>query len=191
MSKKIAWALGVLCVLLVATLSIGLYQSKGGTFPWHKTDSKTVEQTIDSLVQLRMHDVANPDFFSVEEIFAYRDVVKQQEQLDSAFYALPADIVENVAGVLIKRDGAACKRSIVLEYNANKDIFDNLPNPPVADTQQSQNTSTSQPVADISLVMEGKTTVTEGQPTRVIESVKDTTIDGKATRITTKVEQHE
>jgi hypothetical protein len=80
-----------------------------------------------------------------------------------------------------------------MEYQADtRGIFNNLPNEPVAEQQKSQSTSTSEPVASISLTTEGKTTVTEGQPTRVVsESVKDTTIDGKVTRITTKVEQHE
>ena len=115
-----------------------------------------------------------------------------QKALDSAFYALPDKIIEKVAGVLVNRDGAACKRSIILEYNANRSIFDNLPDDPVAEKQQNQSTTTEQPIANVSIVQEGSTTVTEAPPTRVVSTtVKDTTIDGKPATITTKVEQHE
>jgi hypothetical protein len=106
---------------------------------------------------------------------------------------MPDNIVEKVAGVLINRDGAACKRSIVMEYQADtRGIFNNLPNEPVAEQQKSQSTSTSEPVASISLTTEGNTTVTEAPQTRVVSTtVKDTTIDGKHATITTKVEKHE
>jgi hypothetical protein len=184
----IASIVGVLAAVFICAASVWTFN---GTFPWDK-EAPLSEANVDSLVQLSIKDVVDPTFYSVEEVMVYRNLDADQKRLDSTFYAMPDNIVEKVAGVLINRDGAACKRSIVLEYNANKGIFDNLPDAPVADTPQNQSTSTSEPVASISLTTEGKTTVTEGQPTRVVsESVKDTTIDGKVTRITTKVEQHE
>lgn len=184
----IASIVGVLAAVLICAASVWCFN---GTFPWDKK-APLNEAVMDSIVQLSIKDVVNPTFYSIEEVMVYRNLDADQKRLDSAFYAMPDNIVEKVAGVLINRDGAACKRSIILEYNANRDIFDNLPNEPVAEQQKSQNTSTSEPVANISLTTEGKTTVTEGQPTKVVsESVKDTTIDGKVTRITTKVEQHE
>lgn len=184
----IASIVGVLAAVFICAASVWTFN---GTFPWDKK-APLSEAVMDSIVQLSIKDVVDPTFYSVEEVMVYRNLDADQKRLDSTFYAMPDNIVEKVAGVLINRDGAACKRSIILEYNANRDIFDNLPNESVAEQQKSQNTSTSEPVASISLTTEGKTTVTEGQPTKVVsESVKDTTIDGKATRITTKVEQHE
>ena len=184
----IASIVGLVAAVLICAGSVWCFN---GTFPWDK-EAPLSEANVDSLVQLSIKDVANPTFYSIEEVMVYRNLDADQKRLDSTFYAMPDNIVEKVAGVLINRDGAACKRSIILEYNANRDIFDNLPNEPVAEQQKNQNTSTSEPVASISLTTEGKTTVTEGQPTKVVsESVKDTTIDGKVTRITTKVEQHE
>ncbi len=184
----IASIVGLVAAVLICAGSVWCFN---GVFPWDK-EAPLNEANVDSLVQLSIKDVVNPTFHSVDEVMVYRSLDADQKKLDSTFYALPDKIVEKVAGVLVNRDGAACKRSIVLEYNANKGIFDNLPDAPVADMPQNQNTSTSEPVASISLTTEGKTTVTEAPPTRVVsESVKDTTIDGKATRIITKVEQHE
>lgn len=184
----VASIVGLVAAVLICAGSVWCFN---GTFPWDK-EAPLSEANVDSLVQLSIKDVANPTFYSIEEVMVYRNLDADQKRLDSTFYAMPDNIVEKVAGVLINRDGAACKRSIILEYNANRDIFDNLPNEPVAEQQKNQNTSTSEPVASISLTTEGKTTVTEGQPTKVVsESVKDTTIDGKTTRITTKIEQHE
>lgn len=185
----IASIVGVLAAVLICAASVWCFN---GTFPWDKK-APLNEAVMDSIVQLSIKDVVDPTFYSVEEVMVYRNLDADQKRLDSTFYAMPDNIVEKVAGVLINRDGAACKRSIVMEYQADtRGIFNNLPNEPVAEQQKSQSTSTSEPVASISLTTEGKTTVTEGQPTRVVsESVKDTTIDGKATRITTKVEQHE
>ena len=184
----IASIVGMIAAVLICAGSVWCFN---GTFPWDKK-APLCEANVDSIVQVSIKDVVNPTFYSVDEVMVYRSLDASQKQLDSAFYALPDKIVEKVAGVLVNRDGAACKRSIVLEYNANRGIFDNLPDAPVAESQKSQNTSTSEPIASINLTTEGKTTVTEAPPTRVVsESVKDTTIDGKATRITTKVEQHE
>lgn len=184
----IASIVGLVAAVLICAGSVWCFN---GIFPWDK-EAPLSEANVDSLVQLSVKDVVNPTFYSIEEVMVYRNLDADQKRLDSTFYAMPDNIVEKVAGVLINRDGAACKRSIVLEYNANRGIFDNLPNEPVAEQQKSQNTSTSEPVASISLTTESNTTVTEVPQTRVVSTtVKDTTIDGKKATITTKVEKNE
>ena len=184
----IASIVGLITAVLICAGSVWCFN---GTFPWN-TETPLNEANVDSLVQMSIKEVANPTFYSVDEVMVYRSLDANQKTLDSAFYALPDKIVEKVAGVLVNRDGAACKRSIVLEYNANRSIFDNLPDDPVAEKQQNQNTSTSEPIASIELTTEGSTTVTEAPQTRVVSTtVKDTTIDGKPATITTKVEKHE
>lgn len=185
----IASIVGVLAAVFICAASVWTFN---GTFPWDK-EAPLSEANVDSLVQLSIKDVANPTFYSIEEVMMYRNLDADQKRLDSTFYAMPDNIVEKVAGVLINRDGAACKRSIVMEYQADtRGIFNNLPNEPVAEQQKSQNTSTSEPVASISLTTEGNTTVTEAPQTRVVSTtVKDTTIDGKRATITTKVEKNE
>lgn len=185
----IASIVGVLAAVFICAASVWTFH---GTFPWDK-EAPLSEANVDSLVQLSVKDVVNPTFHSIEEVMMYRNLDADQKRLDSIFYAMPDNIVEKVAGVLINRDGAACKRSIVMEYQADtRGIFNNLPNEPVAEQQKSQSTSTSEPVASISLTTEGNTTVREAPQTRVVSTtVKDTTIDGKPATITTKVEKNE
>lgn len=185
----VASIVGLLAAVFICAGSVWMFN---GTFPWDK-EAPLTEANVDSLVQLSIKDVADPTFYSIEEVMVYRNLDAEQKRLDSTFYAMPDNIVEKVAGVLINRDGAACKRSIVMEYQADtRGIFNNLPSEPVAEQQQSQNTSTSEPVAKIELVEEGNTTVKEAPRTRVVNTtVKDTTIDGKPATITTKVEKHE
>lgn len=190
MKKTIlASIVGLLAAVFICAGSVWMFN---GTFPWDK-EAPLTEANVDSLVQLSIKDVADPTFYSIEEVMVYRNLDAEQKRLDSTFYAMPDNIVEKVAGVLINRDGAACKRSIVMEYQADtRGIFNNLPSEPVAEQQKSQSTSTSEPVASISLTTEGNTTVTEAPQTRVVSTtVKDTTIDGKKATITTKVEKHE
>lgn len=179
---------GLIAAMFICAGSVWMFN---GTFPWDK-EVPLNEANVDSLVQMSIKEVANPTFYSVDEVMVYRNLDANQKKLDSVFYKLPDNIIEKVAGVLINRDGSACKRSIVSEYNANRDIFDNLPDNPVAEKPQNQNPATEQPIANVSIVQEGKTTVTEAPPTRVVSTtVKDTTIDGKPATITTKVEKHE
>lgn len=185
----IASIVGLLAAVFICAGSVWMFN---GTFPWDKK-APLNETNVDSLVHMSMMDVVNPTFYSVDEVMVYRDLDTDQKKLDSIFYAMPDKLVEKVAGVLINRDGAACKRSIVMEYQADtRGIFNNLPDEPVAEQQKSQNTSTSEPVAKIELVKEENTTVTEAPRTRVVSTtVKDTTIDGKPATITTKVEKNE
>ena len=184
----IASIVGLIAAVLICAGSVWCFN---GVFPWDK-EAPLSEANVDSLVQMSIKEVANPTFYSVDEVMVYRDMNANQKALDSAFYALPDKIIEKVAGVLVNRDGAACKRSIILEYNANRSIFDNLPDDPVAEKPQNQSTTTEQPIASVSIVQEGSTTVTEAPPTKVVSTtVKDTTIDGKPATITTKVEKHE
>lgn len=185
----IASIVGLVAAMLICIGSVWCFN---GTFPWDK-EAPLTEANVDSLVQLSIKDVVNPTFYSIEEVMIYRNLDADQKRLDSTFYAMPDNIVEKVAGVLINRDGAACKRSIVMEYQADtRGIFNNLPNDPVAEKPQNQNPATEQPIANVSIVQEGNTTVTEAPPTRVVSTtVKDTTIDGKPATITTKVEKHE
>jgi hypothetical protein len=178
-------------VLIVAAFFVG--QRYYGSFPWDKEKPLT-EAAIDSIVQKSVTEMLNPTFDVVDDVIAYRVMSEDIKQTDSVFNYLPDATVEYVSNVLFNRKEPLNKKSIVHEYQINRNVYDNLPLPPVADTQKNQNTSTSEPLASIELTTEGKTTVTEAPQTRVGNvtiSTKDTTIDGKAAVITTNVEKKE
>jgi hypothetical protein len=178
-------------VLIVGAFFLG--RACYGSFPWDKEKPLT-EAAIDSIVQKSVTEMLNPTFDVVDDVIAYRVMSEDIKQTDSIFNYLPDATVEYVSNVLFNRKEPLNKKSIVHEYQINRNVYDNLPLPPVADTQKNQNTSTSEPLTSIELTTEGKTTVTEAPQTRVGNvtiSTKDTTIDGKAAVITTKVEKKE
>lgn len=178
-------------VLIVGAFFLG--RACYGSFPWDKEKPLT-EAAIDSIVQKSLTEMLNPTFDSVDDVIAYRVISEDIKQTDSIFNYLPDATVEYVSNVLFNRKEPLNKKSIVHEYQINRNVYDNLPLPPVADTQKNQSTSTESPIAELKLEKEENTTVTEAPQTRVGNvtiSTKDTTIDGKAAVITTKVEKKE
>ena len=116
-------------------------------------------------------------------------------EVDSIFRQLPAKVLTDVTSVLLKRTTNVTKSDIIDEYLTNRAVYDNLPNTEPND--QPSNAAVKDenvPIAEVSLINKGTTTVTEAPPTRVDEvsySSKDTTIDGKRATIETKITKHE
>ena len=62
------------------------------------------------------------------------------EYINRAFMDMSGNILYNVASVCINRFGATTKKQVVIEYTANKEIYDNLKSPP--DSMNTETTST-------------------------------------------------
>ena len=189
MKKTIVGTL-VSLVLIVAAFFVG--QRYYGSFPWDKEKPLT-EAAIDSIVQKSVAEMINPTFDAVDDVIAYRIMSEKIKQTDSIFNYLPDATVEYVSNVLFNRKEPLTKKTIVHEWKINRNVYDNLPIPPVADMQKNPSTTES-PIAELRIEKEENTTVTEAPQTRVGNvtiSTKDTTIDGKPATITTKVEKKE
>lgn len=186
-TKTIVGTLGSL-VLIAGAFFLG--RACYGSFPWDKEKPLT-EAAIDSIVQKSVAEMINPTFGSVDDVIAYRIIFEDIKQVDSIFNYLPDATVEYVSNVLFNRKEPLNKKSIVHEYQINRNVYDNLPLPPVADTQKNPSTGKEPPIAELKIEKEENTTVVEAPPTRVVTTVKDTTIDGKPATITTKVEKKE
>lgn len=137
-------------------------------------ESTKIVACVDSIVDTHIQDLTNPVFSSDEQALIWRELDAQRLQYDSIFNSLPEKTIRDIVKVLLKRENLASKRSIVDEYLNHKDVYPYL----VQDVKPKE-----------------ATTATEAQPTRVVEtaqiSIKDTTIEGKPVRITTKVEKRE
>lgn len=173
-----------LCLIALVALLAGVTFSACDQHRWKKGD-KSIEETVDSLVRLNLEDIANPVFTGVDEVIVYREIDADTKAVDSVFTTLPREVISKVATVLLNKHGTTTKKDIVNEYNAHRDIYNNLQPVPISEQQSPKEQ------ASISLVKEEKTTVTEAPPTRVHISSKDTTIGGKRATVTTKVEQYE
>lgn len=157
-------------VVVAAVASCSL--SSCGKMPWDKK-SLTLEETVDSLVDLKVKETINPVFYSVEEAVVYQDLTNDGNAVDSVFNAMSEDTLSQVANVLIKRNGSTSKRSIVKEYLAHKDIYPNLlpaqNKPVVQDTikQTNKEGSKSKKSGVFSTTYRYRTDTVEGVPVKV------------------------
>ena len=113
------------------------------------------KEDVDSIVAESVTNYINPLFSSVDEVIEFRNVTMDSELIDQAFLEMPEDVLRNVVSVCLKRDGYASKRSIIYEYRANADVYNNLP--------KNQN-DTSSAATDTSSVQKG--TSAGGEPYR-------------------------
>ena len=146
---------------------------------------KILPQTFDSsVVTAQVSDNSVKTLTSLTDVFQLRQVMIDESRIDSTFLAMPDGPLSNVVSVLLKRGGPVTKDEIVNEYIAGRSVYDNLPpNNTQAPTVQSDATTTTDPIANISLEKVGSTTVTEAPQSGVIEKEsppsKDTVINGK------------
>lgn len=96
-------------------------------------DGSGIEMLVDSIASAKIVDYTNPIFNSADELLSFRDLYVDNKQLDDIFVQLPEQIIQNVAGVCISKNGCVSKRELVLEYLDNQNVYDNLPNVKAAD----------------------------------------------------------
>lgn len=138
---------------------------------------------VDSLVLESVQNTVNPLFSSVEEVLTFRDLSVEGEAIDNEFNAMPEELLKTVAGTLIKREQFASKRSIVYEYRANRQVYDNLPsadnkpNGPDAITGESSSTEGNSVRKD-----------SVGPQNEVRYNQHDTVVGGKTYKVRTKTE---
>lgn len=146
---------------------------------------KILPQTFDSsVVTAQVSDNSTPVLTSLTDVFQLRQVMIDESRIDSTFLAIPDGPLSNVVSVLLKRGGPVTKDEIVNEYIAGRSVYDNLPpNNTQAPTVQSDATTTTDPIANVSLEKVGNTTVTEAPQSGVGDKEsppsKDTVINGK------------
>lgn len=134
-----------------------------------------------TLIAAEVQSVLNPSFTEVETLLYYRQTLLDEAYADSVFLSMPETILANVANVVLKKKGIVDEYSIVSEYRANRDIYDNLP-----DSQTSQQTNNPQEV-DL-----GSTDLGNRREDNILSTsyryVTDT-IDGKPVKIKIKEEK--
>ena len=177
MKKFIAWLCATLAAGIIAIVgSVAVISCENGPRVLHPAVAvEQVENCLDSIV--------NPRLYTCRDVFELQQKLLVNAYIDSVFMSMDQEILNNVSTVVLKKLHVVTKDDIVSEYVKGGDIYNNLPSksdPPAATTDTIKQLSS--PVANIQVVKEGTTTVTEAPPTRVDDkpgNYKDTVIDGK------------
>lgn len=177
MKKFLLWCLGTLAAAIIAIAgSVAVISCENG--PKVLKPAVGVEEVADCL-----DSIVNPRLMTTKDVFELQNKLLVNAYMDSVFMSMDQQTLENVSSVCLKRLHVVTKDDIVGEFIKNRSIYDNLPSksdPPAATTDTIKQLSS--PVANIQVVKEGTTTVTEAPPTRVADqpgNYKDTVIDGK------------
>ena len=177
MKKFILWCLGTLAATIFAIAgSVAVVSCENG--PKVLKPAVGVEE-----VAVALDSIVNPQLYTTKDVFELQNKLLVNSYMDSVFMSIDQKTLENVSTVCLKRLHIVTKDDIVSEFIKNRSVYENLPtntDPPTAAIDTIKQIST--PVANIQVVKEGTTTVTEAPPTRVEEksgNYKDTVIDGK------------
>lgn len=177
MKDFLKWAGAFILLVALSTVAVlAFIKYAGDRFIPHTFDS--------SAVTAQVSDNSAKTLTSLTDVFQLRQTMIDENRIDSTFLSLPDGVLSNVVSVLLQRGGPISKDEIVNEYIAGRSVYDNLPpNNTQAPTVQSDATTTTDPIASVSLEKVGTTTVTEAPHSGVVEKEsppsRDTVINGK------------
>lgn len=158
---------GILLGCLLTLGAVYLYETNG---PGADNQEKMYEY-VDSLVQATNLDYANPVMETADEVVIMRDLYAGKKADDEVFLSMPEDVLRNVAGTLIKRQGSVSKSELVLEYTQNKQVYDYLP------TNTSAPDSISAEHKDVSKVLSTsyhrRTDTIDGKPVKIMVKTEE------------------
>lgn len=137
---------------------------------------------VDSLAKISVQNAVNPLFDNVDDVLSFRAKSVEGALIEDEFNNLPEETLKTVAGVIIKREGHASRRSIVYEYRANRSVYDNLPSTAAQQTGDTTGASAG------GMPYSQDTTSIKNPPTEVRYSQHDTVIGGKTYKAKKKEE---
>lgn len=113
--------LGVL--LLVGMIMMLI--SSCDNLPWSHSNNYDTSDT--TYVAEYVESIQNPSLVNVPEVLKLQRSMQEIASVDSAFMAMPAEVVKNVSSVLLKKNGQVKKKDVVDEFRLHKDIYTALP----------------------------------------------------------------
>lgn len=182
MKRKLSLIGVYLCSLLVVcTCVIGMCTSCDSIKRNH--DSNNYDTADSAFVVKCVDDYFNPTFTSVEDVLDFQYGIQEDAKIDSFMGTVSPDKLSNIASVLFKRGERVTIRTLLREYQCNKDVYDNLPtsNTPARDSIKIDNKAMEEPPTGV-----GKSSMKQKSV-----SYRDTTIDGKKCQIETKISEYE
>lgn len=106
--------LGLIACLVIVALGFAVY------YVHHNVTASQVES-----VEIQT-DIPETGFATSQEAILFKTNMANQEYYDSVFVAMPNDVIDDVATVLIGQCGFTTQNDIVDEYLTNQRIYDEL-----------------------------------------------------------------
>ena len=170
------YLIGLLCVMtgVISCISCTNVNSSDN-YDTGITDSLTVASYVESTV--------NPSFKSVQEVKSFQNRLIEECSIDEIFITMPEKILNDVATVCLNKNGTITKKDIVLEYQTNNSVYDNLITASITQTEHKEDsTSTKTENGDIDINI---------SPITVSYHYELDTIDGKPVKVLVKEERYE
>ena len=131
-----------------------------------------------------------PTFDNVQSVLDFRSKMQKEMHYDSVFLAMPEQVLQDVANVLIARQNNVCMETIVNEYLTYRSIYDNLQPPDTSITLDSNISTKDDNITDAE---DNSIPDTEDRRiTKVISTsyqYRTDTINGKPVKIRIKTEE--
>ena len=127
-----------------------------------------------------IEEAINPLMTSVDEVMIYQAKMAEECMVNDIFCDMSQEMVRNIATVLIKQHGSVTKKDIVMEYQTNPQIYDNLPSvgqPSPENPQPAPDTPATKPE------------LPNLPPPSTIIKTEDDTVNGIPVIVTTKTEK--
>lgn len=137
--------LAALCCLLLGAFCWGV------PFKWPHRGPTTDDSipTKEWVIAEIAHQMT-PEFDDVDMLLHYQYLESRAKSVEAEFLSMPPEILKQVGTVCINRDGYATMESIVLDYNNNKQIYNNLAPPNDNDTATTVDPTDNTPTAGTS-----------------------------------------
>ena len=138
---------------------------------------------VDKAVVLEcIETTVNPLMTSVEEVLVYHGQMAEEYTINEVFCTMSPETLKNIASVCLKKNGCTSKKDIVLEYQANRAIYDNLPvNQPSPEPIE--------PTPDKPIPPTVQPNSPDVPPTSTTTRTEDDTVNGVPLKVTIKEER--
>lgn len=166
----------IAALTVLVCLLLGAIFYFGTPLKWPNKGSAIEDEPVTKeWVQAEIANQIEPTFDDVDMLLHYQYLEQHKRSIDSAFLAMSPELIKQVATVCIKRDGFCTPESVVLDFRANSQIYNNLP---AADTNTSNVEYTEDPMTHSSGGLSYRH-VEEGDPDTIVINGKKYVNHGK------------
>lgn len=174
--KRLLNMIGALALLMIAMFTMNSCD--------RNRSAEQVIPTADSTCVATYTLSANVSFESVQDVLTFQNDLSECYGYEEAFLALQPNVVKSVSTVLLDKNKTFTIKDIIIEYRANKNIYDSL-NPTTDSYNAAVDTSNKEPYS----AMEGQLPTIE--PNSVSYRYEIDTVDGKPTKVLVKEERYD
>ena len=125
-------------IILFLTLILSLVCAGGLIYEAHQMSNLQEKQIDSATVSNLALDIVNPLFYTVDDVLQYKNTLKEDCYVDSVFAAIDAEILSQVANVVINKQSRCDKYDIIREFREHSDVYLNLKPRPTSTTNTNE-----------------------------------------------------